>query len=760
MTLTEVPSTSMAATTGIERDALLERAAGLAATYVTAGEPPGVADFIRRYYADVVPDDLLERRVEDLTGAARAHWRLGAQRVTGQALVRVTNPAPGGAQAWVSPHTVIEIVTDDMPFLVDSVTMEIDRHGLGLQLVVHPVVKVRRDTEGRLLGVAAEGPEALAAIVDDATAVVVSESFLHVEVDRTADASVLDALCRDLERVLGDVRAATSDWVKMLAAIRRVIDDLARRPPPVAPDELIETRALLEWMADHHFTLLGSREYEQSQVDGSDVLRPVAGTGLGVLRDRDEADDGDPFGAMPPELRRHSGDTGLVVITKASTHSTVHRPVYLDYVGVKRYDGTGTVIGEWRFLGLWTSAAYNSSAIDIPMLRHKVASVVRRAGFAPSSHSGKDLISILETYPRDELFQISDDDLYRITMGILGMQERRRVRVFLRPDPYGRFVSALVYVPRDRYTTELRVAVDGILRRAVRAVGSEWNARVSESVLARLHLVLRTMPGSLLDADERELAETIEAACRSWADELHDALVAAHGEVHGAALARRYASALPSSYRDDVPARAALDDIACLEQVRDNGEYALRLDPPDASGTMTFSVFAASQLALSDVMPVLTNLGVAVVDERPYEVTHTDGTRQWVERFGLRAPKTPSAEQREEFEHAFAAVLRHDAENDSFGALVLTADVTWREAALLRAYARYLRQIGNLFSQEYIAGVLVANPDVTSGLIELFRSRFDPAATAPPAEQQARAEAITTMLDKVASLDDDRILRA
>ena len=779
----------MAASSGIERDALVERAAGLADAYVTAGEPPGLAALIRRYYAEVAPDDLAERRVEDLTGAARSHWLLGAHRRPGDAIVRVSNPHPGGALGWSSPHTVVEIVTDDMPFLVDSVTMEIDRHGLGLQLVVHPIVKVRRDRDGNLIGlVERDGGSGNGRVgLDpggDADAIVVSESFIHVETDRTTDPAALDALRRSLERILADVRAATSDWVKMLAALRRVSDDLGRRPPPVAPDELIETRALLDWMADHHFTLLGFREYELTPVDGSDVLRPVAATGLGVFADAagpadpDAAESGVPSATVASdtaELRRAAHEHALLVITKANERSTVHRPVYLDSIAVQRYDATGAVAGESRFVGLWTSAAYSSSPIDIPLLRHKVASVVRRAGFAPSSHSGKDLIAILESYPRDELFQIDEDDLFRISMGILALQERRRVRVFLRRDPFQRFVSALVFVPRDRYNTALRLQIDSILTRAVQAVGSEWNARVTESVLARLHFTLRTVPGGPTDVDEHELAGEIEAACRSWSDELRDALVAAHGEVHGHALARRYGNALPPAYRDDVPAHLAVDDIAALEQVHDTGTHALRLDAPARDGTTTFSVFSPTELSLSDVMPLLTNLGVAVVDERPYEVRGAPGTapadaadggdasdRRFIERFRLRLAggQAPSSARRDEFEATFAAVLRGDAENDGFNALVLGAGLTWREAALLRAYARYLRQVGTLFSHDYIAGVLLAHPDVARSLVDLFRGRFDPDTTAPPTEQQSLAESITASCDAIARLDDDRILRA
>ena len=600
--------------------------------------------------------------------------------------------------------------------------------------------------------------------------------------------------------MLDDVRHATGDWARMLATVRRVIDDLARRPPPVAPDELIETRALLEWMADHHFTFLGYQEYalndaafDDAAVDGeavdgepvdaepvdshgadsddaaldagpddtsAETLAPLGDTGIGILRGRTQTDDGDTFAALPAALRARARDKTLLVLSKGNTKSTIHRSAYLDYVGVKRFDDRGEVVGEHRFLGLWTSAAYNSSPIDIPVLRHKVASVVRRAGFPPNSHSGKDLIAILETYPRDELFQTSEDELYEIAMGVLALQERRRVRVFVRRDRFERFVSCLVFVPRDRYNTGLRLKIDEILRSSFNAVGSEYTARVSESVLARLHFVLRTIPGQVPEPDPTHLETTIAAASRTWSDDLRERLVAEHGDVHGNALARRWADAFPPAYQDTNGTAVAVADLACLEQLLDRDETVLRLDPPSDGGPLLFSVFGSRQLALSDVMPTLTNMGVTVLDEHPYRLQLADGRRVSIERFGLRAALGTTidlAEVRAEFEDAFGAVVRGDAENDSFNALVLAAGLTWREVAMLRGYGRFLRQVGTHFSQDYLASTLAAHPTICRLLVGLFTLRFDPDHHDEGAEVSTQ---IRAALDDVTSLDDDRILRA
>ncbi len=737
----------MVSTIDAERAALVERVAGLAAAYVSAGEPPGLADFIRRYYASVAIEDLTARRVEDLAGAAQAHWRFGSQRRPGIPLVRISNPGIG-TDGWQSQYTVVEIITDDMPFLVDSVTMELDGHGLGLQLAIHPIVRIRRDDDGRVVGLADDhetGPG------------VVSESYLHIEVDRCTDPGELDQVVVDLQRVLADVCHATSDWVKMLATIRRVIDDLARRPPPVAPDELIETRALLEWMADHHFTFLGYQQYEL--IDG-EILRPVADTGLGILRDRAETTETDTFAALPAELRARARDKTLLVLSKGNSKSTIHRGAYLDYVGVKRFDDRGDVVGECRFLGLWTSAAYNSSPIDIPVLRHKVASVVRRAGYPPNSHSGKDLIAILETYPRDELFQTDEDQLYDIAIGMLAMQERRRVRIFVRRDRFDRFVSCLVFVPRDRYNTALRLKIDEFLRAAFNAVGSEYTARVTESVLARLHFVLRTVPGRVPDVDVEELESKIGAAARTWADDLRERLTGEHGDVHGNALARRWVDSFPPAYQDMNTTAGALADIGCLELLLDTGEPVLRLDPPSNGDPLAFSIFGTRQLALSDVMPTLTSMGVTVLDEQPFRIQLADGRRASIERFGLRPALGGTVDLtavHDEFEDAFGAVIRGDAENDAFNALVLGCGLTWREVTVLRGYGRYLRQIGTRFSQDYLAATLAAHPAITRQLVGLFTLRFDPEHHDAG---RSVSTAIRASLDDVTSLDDDRILRA
>ena len=527
----------------------LEQVFKLLRSKVAAPQRKALEAFVQRYFGQVDPEDLEEREAADLYGAAMSHWNFAHRREPGQLRLRAFNPTVA-EHGWQSTHTVIEIVNDDMPFLVDSVTMEVNRHGLTLHLIVHPLVGVARGADGTLQGLA-----------DDAGAV--HESFIHVEVDRVPEPERLEALAADVARVLGDVRQAVADWRQMRQRVDAIIADIDAKAPPIPADELAEGRAFLAWLADNHFTFLGSRAHELVTEDGQDTLRIVPGTGHGILRAAADPEAeaqavASGFAALPPELRAQARRLELLVVTKSTSRSTVHRPGYLDYIAVKRFGADGQVCGEERFLGLFTSTAYSASPTEIPLLRKKVATVIERAGLARGSHADKALTNILETYPRDELFQTSADDLLRTTIGILHLGERQRFRLFVRRDPFERFVSCLIYAPRENYTTELRETWQALLIEAFDGSSAEFNVHVSESVLARVQITVRTRPGQIPDFDVRELEERLIASARRWGDDLKDELIAAFGEARGNELLRRFGDAFPASYRAEFPARAAV----------------------------------------------------------------------------------------------------------------------------------------------------------------------------------------------------------
>ncbi|HEU4397973.1 MAG TPA: NAD-glutamate dehydrogenase [Actinomycetota bacterium] len=716
-----------------------------------------VASFARQYYQRTAPEDLLERDPDDLYGAVLAQWRAAQRREPGVAKVRVYSPR-FEEHGWRSVHSIVEIVTDDMPFLVDSVTMEVNRHGLVIHLPIHPVIAVRRDQAGELIEVLPPDAEA-----EDA----IRESFIHVEVDRQSEPEVLDRLRAEIERVLVDVRGAVEDWAPMRDQVRAILAEFTEQPPPIDEAELAEAKALLEWIEDHHFTFLGYRAYDLLQQDGEDVLRPVEGTGLGILRQAAAKPASGSFAKLPPEARRHAREPHLLILTKANSHSTVHRPSYLDYIGVKRFDEHGNVAGERRFLGLYTSAAYNRNPRDIPLLRRKVAMVLDRAGLPRHSHDQKALLNILETFPRDELFQISDDRLFEIAMGILRLEERRRVRLFMWHDIYGRFVSALVYVPRDRYTTDVRRRIEHLLGEAFPGASLDFQVRLSESVLARLYFIIRVPPGQMSPFDAKELETRLIAITRSWADELHALLLEQHGEELGNRLFARYSEAVPAAYVDDFPARNAVYDIQRIEDLEERGGLNMNLYRPleATAELLRFKLFFAERpLPLSDAVPMLEDMGVEVVEERPYEIRRLGAGPVWIHDFGMsyaRDRELDLSKVRDVFQDAFAATLRGEAESDGFNRLVLGARLTWREIVVLRAYCKYLRQTRLTFSQEYMEQALAGNPGIARGLVELFRARFDPARSA---DADGRVEALRAELadaiDQVANLDEDRILRS
>jgi glutamate dehydrogenase len=732
---------------------LIEKTVEHAHAKLPADQAARLEAFIRIYYGAVAADDLLERGVGDLYGAALGHLNFGSRRTPGAPRVRVYTPQLE-EHGWTSTHTVVEIVNDDMPFLVDSVSMELNRLGSGVHLIIHPVVRVRRDAEGRLLEVLPHDAQAADCAL---------ESFIHAEIVRESDPAHIEQVRTGLKRVLADVRAAVEDWPAMVERGREVVTGLAEHPPPVEAEELAEATALLEWILDDHFTFLGYHEYDLVRANGEDALRRVPGTGLGILRDNDP----DPgIVKLGPEAQELAREKIILVLTKANSRATVHRPSYLDYVGVKRFDEKGEVVGERRFLGLYTSTAYSARPDEIPLLRRKVRRVRERSGLPMGSHDDKALIEILENYPRDELFQISEDDLFEIATGILHLGERPRVRLFLRRDRFGRFLSCLVFVPRDRFNTQVREAIQEILQEAFNGTTVDYNVRLSESVLARLHYVIHTRPGEAVpDYDVREIEAKLVEATRSWVDDLLAALVEQLGEEHGTELFASYRDAFPAGYRADFTPPAAVLDIQRMERLDPEGDLEMALYRP-LEATDDFFVLkllrSGQPILLSDVLPLLEDLGVKVYDERPYEIDRAGPVDAWIYDFGLTSEDGPIDldEVGEAFKDAFRQAWRGEIEVDGFNRLVLRAGLTWREVAMLRALAKYMRQTGTTFSQTYMEETLGDHADVVRKLVELFRIRFDPAHEGERTREAERLAAlIEEEIDAVPSLDEDRILR-
>ena len=761
------------------------RAAGVAvAGAISVGD---LHSYLEAYYRHLAPEDLLPAGPLRAGAIAAEHARVAALRPQGRALVRV-RPA-GESTALEGSRGVVDVVTDDMPFLVDSITMELARHDLDSYHIVHPQLLVRRDVAGALREVV--GPPGSDRVEHD----VIRESWMHIEIDSPPGLKAAE-LEDDLRRVLGDVRVAVEDYSRMQDRAVRLANELAAEGPG-AP---AETQALLRWLADNHFTFLGFREYDLVEGPDGMALLAVPGTGLGILRHDKRGSSS--FASLPAEVRARALEPQRLILTKANSRSTVHRPAYLDYVAVKRVSKTGQINGEYRFLGLYTHAAYHESITRIPVLRRKLASVLQRAGVAPDSHDGQDLTEILEGYPREELFQISVEELTPIALGVLRLRTHRQTRLFLRKDVYGRYMSCLVYLPRDRYTTPVRLRMLEILREALHGAAVVYSATVGESPLARLHVVVRPELGTALpDVDPAQLEAALTAAARSWDEDLAAEASRTLGEVPAKALLDICAGAIPETYKADVPAANALTDLVRVHSMVSSGEsvafdlweaesYMAGRPVPEGAehGVWRLTIYRiGSPITLTDVLPRLQHMGVEVVDEHPYEFAGPGGAQPfWIYDFGLRRsgagrPAGEAAEMGEPsgepagivpgppptgpvkalFEDALIALWKGKIEDDGFNALVLDAHLTWRQVVVLRAYAKYLRQAGTTFSQRYIERVLALNTAITRLLIRLFEARFDPTRQRGNTElSEAITEEVRGQLDEVAILDHDRILRS
>ena len=720
-------------------------------------------------YFDRVPDGELVADPADALATVRAHRSLARLRVPGKPVTAVLD-TPGSAG-----RISVLVVTDDMPFLIDSVLAELDRTGANVHRVVHPVVVVRRDVRGELLDIL---PLADAAAPPPGT---VAESWMNIELGDLPGSDPARDLAVDLHArlssVLTDVREVVEDGERMNSTARALADELDGAVTADDSAETADTVALLRWFAQGNLIMLGYRRQEVVDTPEGPALRGVLATGLGVLR-RDSLVartlTASPDSVSPAGTGGDTASRRLLVLTRASARSTVHRPEHPLYVGVSIFDGDGRLVGEHRFLGILTVAARHADVLGIPVVSRRVQEVVVEAGLPVDSWSGQRLLEVLQTYPRAELLCTDRASLEATATGVLDLAERRRVRLFLRRDPFGRYFSCMIYLPRDRYTTAARLRMQDVLTHELRGTDLEHTARVTEDQLALLHVTVHTGREDPVTPDLEMLTGDLAEAARTWSDRLREA---ASGEER--AVIATIGEPFAEAYKEDFGPERGLLDLRVLEGLTPQGDEsdgerrdtAVRLyrpTNPDAGDRRLKLYLAGRRATLSSVLPALQSLGVVVVDERPYRVTRSDGVTCWINDFGLRlgdaetVPPGTDHDLTERFADAFDAVWSELAGADGYNALVVRAGLTWRQAAVLRAFSRYLRQIGNSYGQSYITDVVGAHRDVALGLVELFEARFDPALRDDERERRV-AEVdgrVTAAIAEVTSLDADRILRS
>ena len=726
-----------------------------------AGEQAGFcAEFAKQLYGTVALEDLREWEVDDLYGAVVNFWSLIVERSPQETKIRIYNP-DFERHGWQTTHTVVEIICDDMPFIVDSLRMVINRMGLTSHLIIHMGgIRVKRDNHNHICDILPRN-----GMISEENNVL-HEAPIFMEIDRQTDPLMLEELHKSFERVLEDNRAVFEDWEKMRAEVREAIKELDHVSKVVDPNELEETKAFLNWIEDHHFTFLGIRDYELIQKGKETILQAIPDTGLGVLRESSNKSTTRSISAMTPEARELTLSPRILVMSKTNTLASVHRDAYTDYIGIKRFNSKGQVIGERRIIGLYTSAAYHTNPKHIPFLRHKVALIMENSKLNPRSHAGKVLLNILETLPRDDLIQGSEDELLEIAMGIFYMQDRKRIRLFARMDVYRRFISCLVYVPKDRFNTELRHAMQKILAESFNAEEITFSTLFSESVLARIHFIIKVNPQNCPEYDLKEIEKKLIDVGRLWSDDLQHYLYEAYGEEQANALFAHYKNAFPISYCDNFSPRTAVNDIKHIEVLNPENSLGINFYRPldESENNFRLKVYQHdSTIALSDVLPILENLGLRAISERPYVLKFEDGKVTWINDFAMQYTKEFEFnidEIKELFQNAFARVWFGDAENDGFNQLVLAAGLDWREVAILRTYAKYFKQIGFTFSQEYMETALNNNVKIARKLVRLFEVRCNPCENSKRESRLIDLTAeILNDLDNVTNLDEDKIIR-
>lgn len=739
-----------------QHSVLLEKVFSLIKEKVDASETAQLQEFARLLFKNMSFNDLNGRSDSDLYGAALSLWRQLQEKRQAEPLIRVFNPDIA-KHGWQSSRTIIQIIVDDMPFLVDSMRMAINRLHITSHLILHTPMHFMRDDDNAVTSFVRP---------DSREQAHCSETVFFIEVDRQSRASDIKKLTEELHSVVSEVSLSVSDWQPMREKLANISKGFDQSKSKASKDVIAQGKTFLKWLNDHNFTLMGYRYYSVTPVEGDHRWISDNDSSLGLMKNS-ISDKERLLSQMPASARDEALSSNPLMLTKTNTHSRVHRPAYMDYIGIKEFDDKGMVCAEHRFLGLYSAAFYNSSAAELPMLREKIDRMCKLSGFEIGTHAYKAFVNIVETYPRDELLQTSDEELAQIILGIFQMQERGMSKLFVRRDTFGRFFSCMVYVPRERYNTQLRKETQELLKRSFNAQGEvEFNTYFSESVYARTHYIARVTNNNL-EFDVNEIENNLIELTKSWQDKLSAKIVAYYGEESGKEVVRRYDNAFSRSYAEQNLPSAALVDIQHIETLSEETPLDILFYRPQEESSNSDIVklklyYRAEPIHLSDVLPMLENFGLRVIDESPYRVTNENGEISWVMDFTMLHKKSNDFDMERAqalFQSAFSDVWNTQLEDDGFNRLILGAQIEGRMVTIVRAYAKYMRQIGSSFSIDYIANILASYPDIAEELIRFFEQKFRPTIKRNAKKVEALEQGILQKLDKVSNLDDDRIIR-
>lgn len=709
--------------------------------------------FIHHYYNHVSLEDLENLKTMDLRGAALAHWVLMGNRKPGTPKIRVYNPS-FEQHGWQSTHTIIEIVSDDMPMLVNSVSMDLKQRDLSIHLIIHPIMQAQRNSDGQLLALAEN---------EDASKEFLPESIMQFQIDRITDPQMLNELQTSIGNVIANARCVYEDRLAMQDTMRSTASELKNHKGS-GP----EASGLLDWLTQHRFVFLGYIEFKLNQKDKKNSLQHLDDTALGLCRKEASGRTFDLDQLIPHTSPAYVNSEELISITKSNVHAPLHRSDHLDLITVPRYDEKNRIDGKRCFIGLFTSTVYNASGSEIPWLRTKIDSIVKLSLHRQGSHANRALQNILETYPRDTLFQTDEETILHTAQGILQLQDRKQIKLFGALDKYARFCDCLVYIPREIYHRNLRIKIQDILLEELNGMSVEFNIEFSsESELARIHYIVQLKDGQTREPDWREIEKSIVNSARSWDDGFHEALREYFGEEKANHLYKQYNGGIPGNYKEDFSPRNACNDIEYIENLEDELNPAISFYRPviAAPSQVKSKIFTlGNYMALSDVIPVIENMGLKVDHERPYEIKRKDGQTVWIHEFTAHHASDliidPDASG-EKFKQAFLHIWNGSIEDDGFNRLVLDANLDSRQAMMLRSYCKYLLQIRVPFSQTYMIESLVRNAAITNNIVALFEARFNPELRdSAELRSQELHEEMEVQLQAVSSLDEDRILNA
>ena len=729
-------------------------------------------------WQNIDPEDIAPFTTGETTLFTENAARLLANRKPGAAKVSVYNPDNSGKpgnndsnEGQADHISVVEIINDDMPFLFDSIVALLSDAEHPISLISHPVLSVTRTPGGNLRELSPQS---------SAGDKFIRESFMHIHIERIESATHRDALVVEIIQTLGEIRAAVLDWRTMQTRVRDAAESYQKNPPPVPVEELTESIAFLHWVLDNNFTLLGVRDYSFKGGSKHGALGSLPKTGLGVLRNpkKKVLSRGSTTEAITPKIRAYLRQPSPLIITKSDTISKVHRRTAMDYIGIKQFDKNGELSGEIRIIGLFTSTAYTSSPRSIPMIRRKIDSVIATAGLNPQSHSGKGMLNVLESFPRDELFQMDTEALHDMTIGIIKLEERPRPKLFVRHDRFDRFISAFVYIPRERFNSSIRSKVGALLCQAYNGHVTNFSPFFNDTTLVRVHFTIGRNPGERPKPDPAKIETDIISVVRTWDDRLADIIAVSFKPKITATLKKKYLGAFSAAYEEAFTPDSSIYDIREIESLAEGdkiGVHFFNIEKEPRSRCRLKLYHYDQPVSLSARLPIIENMGLRATEESTFTLApRSNGKTRtvFVHEVTLESRDDSDIAMDDlarNLEECFLAVWERQAENDQFNALVLKAGFDWRDASLLRACGKYLRQVGIAYSADYMATTLVKHAEISQKLREAFYIRFDISRKNSKGKLESKesrrpllsklAAEISNDLQDVPSLDEDQIVR-